>query len=309
MTTLPVAHIDYTKRAKILLKETLENILRLAALCDEVHSAWGYELYEKWVIKELAMSDWYAKNMLRIYRRFIATATPLPPNITLTILTNLAENATPSAAVREILSLLDSGASLTGEASKTIIEQHKNGVRSLAQYIDQHAPEVIKRRVVEQELSVRDAYALVQRLEQTTPEVREVALRHAVSDAGVVNALERIAEKLPDQFADMRQSGFLPAEGGARPIALRDANARDAESAYKQTRTEQILTDWEGTRAARPVDERWAKVLSVEPAPDDFGDDMGVITILVTGSGLRAGKATEGRILRLILQELVASDG
>lgn len=237
--------------------------------------------FKEWVngtpIGELSWPT--VKNFMNLYTRFTHEQIQATPQNGLSVMYQLALPSTPDFVVANVVQSIQDGARLTNEEVKDLIRMGK--------FIEDNAPEILKRRVASGELSLRSAYGIALQCQHVPTEVAAAALHHNVSDASVIKVLAEMAKKAPEEFQSVVATGYIQ-QGSGDPIPLSEATGREASGAYTEVKTESRKRHGVASR----IFDALCEVKSVKEMYITVRVDVDPKAVL-----------SEGQIARLILQD------
>jgi DNA repair exonuclease SbcCD ATPase subunit len=134
---LALKKVEYTVRAKQVLKRTAEDIIELSQICHEYHQEFGYQEYVRWLKDDLGMSETYGRNLLNVYKQFGFTAQcAVIPCFDSSALRLLSENSTPESARQEALDRAEQGETISYKAAHEIVDRYKAQVNDLKEKLN-----------------------------------------------------------------------------------------------------------------------------------------------------------------------------
>lgn len=227
-------------------------------ISDEAHS--GYKS-TRTVERDMALAEALYDHLPQLNDETINQLTNL------TALRELVRD-TNADALETALHLLKQGITIKGEQSEQLVTIY-----------------AIEPRLGEQvragKLTISDAHAVAQRLDQINPapEVVELVISACVRSAGVVEALAVMQREQPAQFDAVAASGSIFNPATEQEVPLSEASRADGTAAVEQDDAEryarhiQHVNDWKATQPARIANliGRRAQVLQELAAalPDD----------------------------------------
>lgn len=218
------------------LKITAEQVWLIGRLLAEAKVLIGHGQWEHWLTEQrergyFNISPRSAQNYIRLSERLTAEEIAIVAVLGPTLLYRLTAKSADPAELDDLIDRLKRGEAL--DETPTL--------DSLSAYVSEHVPQLAA-RIEQGDLGVKAAYKLAKAVESVPPAVREVALVHQVSDPAVVPILAKVAEVTPLAFAELAASGCL--QGSSDPIPLAEANSRDIQDFYTETRFHNALEQW-----------------------------------------------------------------
>jgi len=287
---------------RIELKQTAEYIVRTGLKLLQARSITRHGSWLRWLDKSFGMSSSTADRYMSVARRFADDGERIQ-GVPISILEALSES--PSAAVSEVLDMFESGEKPNGHQVEVIIDQHQEGVRALAQYIEDKGPHWLKEQVIRQEIGARPAYSILKAIEGTTGDVQIAAMAHGITDPSVLPLLARYAENEPDELATIVRTGMVYWDSEAKPphepVPLGYITPGELREAYNSIRQERRAVDFQADAPVRHVDTR-GFVHSVFTTED--GDHL--VTFRVDEASMRKLETLKDQPKRLIIQNYEA---
>lgn len=198
----------------------------------------------QWLADEFPLSERTAQRYISAYKRFKSEFDRL------------------SAAPLEILEESDIPHLLVPNTS----DQQKL-LNNASTVVENLAPGAIKSKVMAGEIGVVKA---ARSITLAPPEVRECAIKWDVGDPGVIDTLAKMADKLPDEFNGVVNSGFFQ-WGDGRRMPLRKATDREAKECYVSLRKDEAIIEHQAN-TPQPLVDTSAYIHRLDPAKqEDLG--------------------------------------
>lgn len=289
---------------------TLDSIMKVGQDLSEArvlvrHGLWGAWVQHNFTDK-YGLSRSQADRWIDVYERF-ADSKERVEKLPISIIYQLASPSTPESAVQEILTLIEAGEAVNGKSANGIIDNHKQGISTLAAYIGAKAPDWLKGKVQNQDWGVRPAYDLLKAIEFSAESIREVALKHGVREIGVLTLLGKYLKNASEEFENIATSGLVSFEGeeyhDTMPIPLLEITSHEMQAAYSAYRKEQGIVDYTGNGPVIHM----AKPCTIYSVETD-SDGRHFATLLLDDDGAKSLSKFVGQRKHVTVKELRERD-
>lgn len=274
LAELTVEAVDKSGQFMQAMKQTVDTAWDIGRICetaaDECRKGKvGYGKWQENLLSQVDISESTIGNFRRLYR-----ATPDGPGLlekvgpTAAVL--LTRDSTPQTAVDRVIGLLEAGQEIGWTEVQGIVADEKAAVveatpaqptqteivtddvepADFEQYLEDNAPAEIQDLLDDEQITVKQAYAITKTLEtvrESAPDVAELALETGIVDPALVEKLIEIKAETPALYEEIHASKTLqPTEGEAIPLG--DAKPRDLKKLHNEYRSEEHKADSDNKR-------------------------------------------------------------